>query len=79
MSGRLYDGMVIIWAAENNGESPNPKSNTPHVGFVEFSVSAHLSLAIRLFFRYCVFAKNRNGGNDYDEPTSGQAVPTLRQ
>ena len=35
-------------------------SSVPHgkiVAFVEFSFAALLSIAIRLFFRYCVFAK----------------------
>ena len=37
------------------------------VAFVEISKSAHLSLAICLLFRYCVFAKCKNGGHSkYD-------------
>lgn len=47
------------------------------VGFVEISKSAHLSLAICLFFRYCVFAKIQKRRNDYDESTSGETVPAL--
>ena len=49
------------------------------VAFVEFSYLALISLAFCQCFRYCVFARNTNGGNRYDKATSCVAVSVLRR
>lgn len=49
------------------------------VALVENLLTANYVLDICPLFRYCVFAKNRNGGSDYDESTSGESMPVLRR
>ena len=49
------------------------------VAFVEFLLVALLSLAFCSNFRYCVSAKNENGGVVYDEAASSETVSVLRR
>ena len=47
------------------------------VAFVESGSIEKVSVAFLLCFRYCVFAKNKSGGNDYERTISSKAMSIL--
>ena len=73
-----YDGEISAWRPSDEVLF-HQCDRCRIVAMVENVLTLNYVLDFCPLFRYCVFAKHRNGGINYDESTSGQAMPTLHQ